>query len=69
MGRSRRYPVWEHNYPIEGNKNRAICKYCGHMIKSGEVTWLKYHLSSMKPAHNVQRCENVPLKIISYILG
>ena len=68
-GGSKRDPAWEHGIPIDGNKNGTICKYCGHVMKSGGVTRLKYHLSGMDPSHSVQCCGSVPHEVKSYIVG
>ena len=68
-GGSKADPSWEHDIPIDGNKNRIICKYCEYLKKSGGVTRLKYHLTGINPSHNVQHCESVPLEVKSYIVG
>ncbi|KAM2525755.1 hypothetical protein TB1_023232 [Malus domestica] len=62
-GATKRDPAWEHGYLIDGNKYGTICKYCGRVMKSGGVTQLKYHLSGLDPAKNVQRCDNVPPEV------
>ncbi|KAM1394352.1 hypothetical protein ACFX2F_030404 [Malus domestica] len=36
-------------------------------MKSGGVTRLKYHLSGLDPAKNVQRCDNVPPEVKAFI--
>ncbi|XP_070671677.1 uncharacterized protein [Malus domestica] len=66
-GASKRDPAWEHGDPIDGNKHGTICKYCGRVMKSGGVTRLKYHLSGLDPAKNVQRCDNVPPEVKAFI--
>ncbi|KAM1402555.1 hypothetical protein ACFX2I_011279 [Malus domestica] len=64
---SKRDPAWEHGDPIDGNKHGTICKYCGHVMKSGGVTRLKHHLSGLDPRHNVQRCDSVPPEVKAFI--
>ncbi|KAM2916542.1 hypothetical protein FF1_045441 [Malus domestica] len=66
-GATKRDPAWEHGDPIDGNKHGTICKYCGRVMKSGGVTRLKYHLSGLDPAKNVQRCDNVPPEVKAFI--
>ena len=60
-------PAWEHRDPIDGNEHGTICKYCGRVMKSGGVTRLKYHLSGLDPAKNVQRCDSVPPEVKAFI--
>nr|XP_048317996.1 uncharacterized protein LOC125418480 [Ziziphus jujuba var. spinosa] len=67
-GGSKRKPAWEHGFPIESNKSGTICKYCNRMMKSGEVTRLKYHLSGIDPSHNVQPCGQVPPEVKKFII-
>ena len=64
---SRHDPTWEHEDPIDGNNNGTICKYCGRVMKSGGVTRLKYHLSGLDPAKNVQQCDSVPPEVKAFI--
>ncbi|KAF8404430.1 hypothetical protein HHK36_009315 [Tetracentron sinense] len=35
---------WKHGWCIDGNKQKAVCNYCGHRILGGGVARLKQHL-------------------------
>ena len=48
---------------MEGNRNGIVCNYCGLMIKSGEITCFKFHLSHSDPHYNTKKCPNVPPKV------
>ncbi|XP_060675231.1 uncharacterized protein LOC132804569 [Ziziphus jujuba] len=67
-GGSKHDPTWEHGFPIEGNKSGTICKYYNRVMKSGQVTRLKYHCSGIDPSHNVQPCGQVPPEIKKFII-
>ena len=49
--------------PIEGNRNNTMYKFCGMIIKSGEITRFKFHLSHTDPHSNSKKCPNVPPKV------
>ena len=54
---------WKYCIPIEGNINDIICNYCGMVIKSGGITWFKFHLSHTDPHLNNKKCHNMTLKV------
>ena len=41
--------AWKYCTPIEGNINDTICNFCGMVIKSGGITFFKFHLSHINP--------------------
>ncbi|KAF8402156.1 hypothetical protein HHK36_013108 [Tetracentron sinense] len=52
---------WSHGKQIEGNKNGAICNYCGKKIRSGGITRLKWHLAGGDS--NVADCPSCPMEV------
>ena len=40
-----RDPTWRYCTPVERNKNKTICNYCGLMIKNGGITRFKFQNS------------------------
>ncbi|KAF8379322.1 hypothetical protein HHK36_028756 [Tetracentron sinense] len=52
---------WKHGRCIDGNKQKAICNYCGHRILSGGVARLKQHL--VGGYSNVKDCPNCPKEV------
>ena len=58
-----RDPAWKYCTLIEGNRNDTICNFCGMVIKSGRITWFKFHLSYTDPHSNSKKCPNVPPEV------
>ena len=58
-----RDPSWKYCTPIEGNINDTICIYCGMVIKSGGITWFKFHLSHTDLHSNSKKCPNMPPEV------
>ena len=58
-----RDPAWKYCTPIEGNRNGTICNFCGMIIKSGGITWFKFHLSHSNPHSNSKKRPNVPPEV------
>lgn len=56
-------PGWEHGQRLPNVKGGSICNYCGHVMKSGGVTRLKYHLSGTEQGKNVKVCTLVPPEV------
>ena len=56
-------PTWKYCTPIEGNINGTICNFCGMVIKSGEITQFKFHLSDTDPHSNRKKCSNMPPEV------
>ena len=54
-----RDPTWKYCTHVEGNRNGTICNYCGLVIKSGEITHFKFHLSHSYLHSNTKKCPNV----------
>ncbi|KAF8389314.1 hypothetical protein HHK36_026007 [Tetracentron sinense] len=52
---------WKHGRCIDGNKQKAVCNYCGHRILSGGVARLKQHL--VGGFSNVKDCPNCPKEV------
>ena len=50
-------------HTCEGDRNGTICNYCGLVIKSGEITRFKFHLSYLDPYSNTKKCPNVLLEV------
>ena len=48
---------------MEGNRNGTVCNYCGLVIRSGEITHFKFHLSHLNPHSNTKKCPNVPSEV------
>ena len=48
---------------MEGNKNETICNYFDLMIKNGEITLFKFHLSYTDPHSNTKKCSYVSPKV------
>ena len=58
-----RDPAWKYCTHVEGNGNGTICNYCGLVLKSGEITRFKFHLSYSDLHSNTKKCLNVPLEV------
>ena len=58
-----RDPAWKYYASIEGNRNGTICNFCGMVIKSGGITWFKFHLSHTNPHSNSKKYSYVPLEV------
>ncbi|XP_009769951.1 uncharacterized protein LOC107767101 isoform X1 [Nicotiana tabacum] len=52
--------AWQHATPVDGKKQRTICKYCGFVSSSGGITYLKTHLGGGDPTGSLKGCPNVP---------
>ena len=48
---------------MEENRNGTVCNYCGLVIRSGEITHFKFHLSHSDPHSNTKKYPNVPLEV------
>ena len=55
--------AWKYCTHMEGNRNGTICNYCGLVIRSGEITHFKYHLSHSDPHSNTKKCPNMPPEV------
>ena len=58
-----RDPAWKYCTHMEGNRNGTISNCYGLVIKSGEITRFKFHLSHSDPHLNTKKCPNVPLEV------
>ena len=56
-------PAWRYYTSLEGHKNGTICNYCGLMIKSGEITRLKFHMSHTDPHSNTKKYPNMSSEV------
>ena len=56
-------PTWKYCTHMEGNRNGTVYNYCGLVIRSGEITHFKFHLSHSDPHSNTKKCSNVPLEV------
>ena len=55
--------AWKYCAPIEGNTIDTVCNFCGMVIKSGRISWFKFHLSHTDSHSNSKKCPNVPLEV------
>ena len=58
-----RDPAWKYCTHMERNKNGIVCNYYDLVIRSGEITRFKYHLSHLDPHSNTKKCPNMPTKV------
>ena len=61
-------PGQKYCFPLEGNKNRTQCSFCGLVMKSGGITRLKFHLAHADPRNNAKKCPCVPPEVKAEIL-
>ncbi|KAG8368770.1 hypothetical protein BUALT_Bualt15G0081300 [Buddleja alternifolia] len=54
---------WEQGQKLPGVKGGSICNYCGHIMRSGGVTRLKYHFSGTEIGKNVKVYSSVPPEV------
>ena len=55
--------AWKYCSPLEGNRNGTICNFCGLVMKSGDISWFKYHLAHRDPNSNTKKCLSVPPEV------
>lgn len=48
--------AWKYCTLMEGNRNDTVCNYYGLLIKSGGITWFKFHLSHIDLNSNTKMC-------------
>ena len=51
-------PGWLHGYPVNNDKQKTKCKYCGKRMMSRGITRLKEHL--VGGYNNVSKCKSCP---------
>lgn len=62
MEGGRSISVWAYCRPIDGNKSDIECNFC-QVIKCGDITRFKHHLSGNDLRKNNRSCPNVPSKV------
>ena len=55
--------AWKYCSPVKGNQNGTIYNFCGLLMKSGGISWFKYHLAHRDSNNNTKKCHTVPPKM------